>query len=110
MQVERSCVESLLEMDSDLVFQWSEPAKLLIQIEAAGLQVVGLRNNPPDQSSNAKNIQIIGEAIGKSKRAKEITEKQERILKQIKLLLSDGFPKIVIRTDIESFYESIPQK
>lgn len=32
-----------------------------------------------------------------------------RILKQIKLLLSDGFPKIVIRTDIESFYESIPQ-
>ena len=77
-------VESLLEMDSDLVFQWSEPAKLLIQIEAAGLQVVGLRNNPPDQSSNAKNIQIIGEAIGKSKRAKEITEKQERILKQNK--------------------------
>jgi Reverse transcriptase (RNA-dependent DNA polymerase). len=32
-----------------------------------------------------------------------------RILKQIKLLLSDGFPKILIRTDIESFYESIPQ-
>jgi hypothetical protein len=32
-----------------------------------------------------------------------------RILKQIKLLLSDGFPKIVIRTDIKSFYESIPQ-
>ncbi len=32
-----------------------------------------------------------------------------RILKQIKLLLADGFPKIVIRTDIESFYESIPQ-
>jgi len=33
-----------------------------------------------------------------------------RILKQIKLLLSDGFPKIIIRTDIESFYESIPQQ
>lgn len=32
-----------------------------------------------------------------------------RILKQVKLLLSDGFPKIIIRTDIESFYESIPQ-
>lgn len=77
-------VESLLEMDPDLVFQWSEPAKLLVQIEAAGLQVVGLRNNPPDQNSNAKNIQIIGEAIGKQKRAKEITEKQERMLKQIK--------------------------
>lgn len=32
-----------------------------------------------------------------------------RVLKQVKSLLSDGFPKIVIRTDIESFYESIPQ-
>jgi iron complex transport system substrate-binding protein len=76
-------VESLLEMDADLVFQWSEPAKLLVQIEAAGLRVVGLRNNPPDQSSNAKNIQIIGEAIGKSKRAKTITDRQQRVLKQI---------------------------
>lgn len=31
------------------------------------------------------------------------------ILKQIKLLLSDNFPKYIIRTDIKSFYESIPQ-
>lgn len=32
-----------------------------------------------------------------------------KTLKQIKLILSDGLPKIVIRTDITSFYESIPQ-
>lgn len=32
-----------------------------------------------------------------------------QILKQIKLLLSDNFPKYIIRTDIDSFYESIPQ-
>ena len=31
------------------------------------------------------------------------------ILKQIQLLLSDDFPKYVIRTDIKSFYESISQ-
>ncbi len=31
------------------------------------------------------------------------------ILKQINLLLSDNFPKYIIRTDIKSFYESIPQ-
>lgn len=31
------------------------------------------------------------------------------ILKQIQLLLNDDFPKYVIRTDIKSFYESIPQ-
>ena len=32
------------------------------------------------------------------------------ILKQIQRLLSDGLPKIIIRTDIKSFYESIPQE
>lgn len=30
------------------------------------------------------------------------------ILKQIKILLNDKFPKYIIRTDIKSFYESIP--
>lgn len=30
------------------------------------------------------------------------------ILKQVKNLLGDGFPKFIIRTDIKSFYESIP--
>lgn len=32
------------------------------------------------------------------------------VLSQLINLLEDGFPKYVIRTDIESFYESIPQK
>ncbi len=32
------------------------------------------------------------------------------IIDQLKLLFDDGFPKIIIRTDIKKFYESIPQK
>ncbi|KJD34994.1 reverse transcriptase [Tamlana sedimentorum] len=32
------------------------------------------------------------------------------IVDQLKLLLDDGFPKIIIRTDIKKFYESIPHK
>lgn len=32
------------------------------------------------------------------------------IIDQLKLLLDDGFPKIVVRTDIKKFYESIPHK
>lgn len=32
------------------------------------------------------------------------------ILSQLVNLLKDGFPKIIIRTDIKSFYEKIPQK
>ncbi|PQJ78832.1 antiviral reverse transcriptase Drt3a [Polaribacter porphyrae] len=30
------------------------------------------------------------------------------IIDQLRILLNDGFPKIIIRTDIEKFYESIP--
>ena len=30
------------------------------------------------------------------------------IIDQLRLLLDDGFPKIIIRTDIKKFYESIP--
>jgi hypothetical protein len=32
------------------------------------------------------------------------------IIDQLRLLLDDGFPKIIIRTDIKKFYESIPHK
>lgn len=32
------------------------------------------------------------------------------IIEQLSLLLDDGFPKIIIRTDISKFYESIPHK
>lgn len=32
------------------------------------------------------------------------------ITKQVQLLLKDNFPKIVLRTDIKGFYESVPQK
>ena len=34
---------------------------------------------------------------------------RNRIIKQIFNIVSDGFPKIIIKTDIKSFYESIPQ-
>lgn len=32
-----------------------------------------------------------------------------QIVKQVKLLLQDSFPKFIIRTDIREFYESVPQ-
>lgn len=35
---------------------------------------------------------------------------RKTIISQLKLLLDDGFPKIIIRTDIKSFYETIPHK
>lgn len=40
---------------------------------------------------------------------KVIQADRNRIIKQTYNLISDGFPKVIIRTDIEKFYESIPQ-
>lgn len=34
---------------------------------------------------------------------------RSKIIKQLYYILSDGFPKVVIKTDIKAFYESIPQ-
>lgn len=35
---------------------------------------------------------------------------RKNIISQLKILFDDGFPKVIIRTDIKSFYESIPHK
>lgn len=41
---------------------------------------------------------------------KVIQADRNNIIKQTFNLLNDGFPKVVVRTDITKFYESIPQK
>ena len=40
---------------------------------------------------------------------KVVQADRNKIIKQIFNVASDGFPKIIIKTDIKSFYESIPQ-
>lgn len=45
-----------------------------------------------------------------NKTFKVIQADRNRIIKQTYNLISDGFPKVIIRTDIHKFYESIPQK
>jgi hypothetical protein len=45
-----------------------------------------------------------------SKTFKVIQSNRNSIVKQLFNILSDGFPKVIIKTDIKSFYESIPQE
>jgi hypothetical protein len=52
-----------------------------------------------------KQIQFNFRKLYKVKQANRFS-----ILSHLKSLLDDGFPKYVIRTDIESFYESIPHE
>jgi hypothetical protein len=44
-----------------------------------------------------------------SKTFKVVQSNRNLIIKQLFNILSDGFPKVIIKTDIKSFYESIPQ-
>lgn len=44
-----------------------------------------------------------------NKTFKVIQANRNRIIKQTYNLISDGFPKVIIRTDIHKFYESIPR-
>ena len=41
---------------------------------------------------------------------KVVQADRNNIITQVFNLLKDGFPKVVIRTDISKFYESIPQE
>lgn len=40
---------------------------------------------------------------------KVIQANRNQIIKQLYNIISDGYPKVIIKTDIKSFYESIPQ-
>lgn len=61
--------------------------------------------NKPEHFFVLKQLQ---RNIYKTFKVKQASRKN--IISQLKLILDDNFPKIIIRTDIESFYETIPHK
>ena len=60
-------------------------------------------DNKPEHYFVLKQLQ---RNIYKTFKVKQASRKN--IISQLKLILDDGFPKMVIRTDIQSFYETIP--
>lgn len=69
-----------------------------------GSQLYEIKHNPENYFVN-KQLQ---RNIYKTFKVKQASRKV--IINQLKLLFDDGFPKIIIRTDIKKFYESIPHK
>lgn len=69
-----------------------------------GSQLYEIEHNPENYFVT-KQLQ---RNIFKTFKVKQASRKT--IIKQLRLLLDDGFPKIIIRTDIEKFYESIPHR
>jgi hypothetical protein len=69
-----------------------------------GKQLFTIENNP----ENYFALKQIQRNIYKTFDVKQTNRK--KVISQIKLLLSDGFPKVILRTDIKSFYETIPHR
>lgn len=69
-----------------------------------GSQLYEIEHNPENYFVS-KQLQ---RNIYKTFKVKQASRKV--IIEQLCLLLDDGFPKIIIRTDISKFYESIPHK
>lgn len=69
-----------------------------------GSQLYEIEHNPENYFVT-KQLQ---RNIYKTYKVKQASRKT--IINQLRLLLDDGFPKIIIRTDIKKFYESIPHK
>lgn len=61
-------VESILALRPDAIIQWKSPVDIIAPLEAAGLTVVGLQNNPATQDINEQNLTILAKVIGQEGR------------------------------------------
>ena len=84
-------LESILGLRPDLVVQWNQPADLITSLEAAGLVVAGLINDPPTQQVNERNLTILGDLIGRGDRIRAMAARHRAIETKIKAI-TDAIP------------------
>lgn len=77
----------------------------LVKKDILGKKSLYLVKDSPDHFFAMKQIQNNMSRLFGVKQANRF-----EIVSQVKVLLSDGFPKYVLRTDIDDFYESIPHE
>ena len=75
----------------------------LHKIEIPNDKPIYIIKDTPEHFFAMKQIQINVSKLFGVKQANRLV-----IVQQVKVLLGDGFPKYVLRTDIDNFYESIP--
>jgi ABC-type Fe3+-siderophore transport system permease subunit len=61
-------VEAILAHGVDAVIQWKTPEDIIAQLEAAGLPVIGLQNDPATQALNEQNLTVLARVIGQDAR------------------------------------------
>lgn len=101
---EKILVEKLSEVGKRVV-----DAKFSIEIKKAGpvkgKDIYTINDSLPEAYLAMKQLQHNISRLYKVKQSN-----RNAIVNQVACVLSDGFPKYIIRTDIQDFYESIPHK
>lgn len=64
-------VEAILGLGVDAVIQWKAPKDIIAPLEAVGLPVIGLQNDPSTQEINEKNLTVLATVIGQEARLAE---------------------------------------
>lgn len=82
-------VESILALKPDAIIQWKSPEDIIAPLEAAGLTVIGLQNNPATQDINEQNLTILAKVIGQDARLAQFLDLHHTRLAEIKAL-TDG--------------------
>lgn len=82
-------VESLLAIRPDAILQWTQPAAVLDSLENAGLPVVGLTNDPPDQATHESNLRIVGQLLGRTERTEALIRRQRATQSELTRAMAD---------------------
>jgi iron complex transport system substrate-binding protein len=61
-------VEAIIAHGVDVVIQWKTPEDIIAPLEAAGLPVIGLQNDPATQALNEQNLTVLARVIGQEAR------------------------------------------
>lgn len=80
-------LEELLKLNPDVIFQWNHQPKEIKKMEDAGLTVIGIDYG--SQENLEGWIKLVGELLGKEKRAEELVDYQHKTLDYIKSKLAN---------------------
>lgn len=64
-------VEAILALGVDVVVQWQSPPDLIAPLEAVGMPVIGLQNDPSSQELNIRNLTALARVLRQQERLEQ---------------------------------------
>lgn len=82
-------VEAILAYGVDAVIQWKSPDDIIVPLEAVGLPVIGLQNDPRTQEINEQNLTVLATVIGQQERLAQFLELHHARRAEIEAAVAD---------------------